>query len=345
MEPILNQRDSGKRLLYIDFLNIAACFGVVAMHCTGKVFVFDASKEWFFSMLLQAVFHFSIPVFFMISGATLMNYREKYSTKEFLKRRFLRAGVPFLIWSGVMLIYKIAIGELPAPIGPRSFLNLFLNNEIQNIYCFFYAIFGIYAAMPLLSLLARNDHRKAVEWYLLLFFLFRAVVPLLRLAGIRITGYFEIPGIAGYFGYVLMGWYLSTVSFKKHVRLLLYACGIFSAGLMFFGTYYLSARAGTTDSLLMDYTSVCTMLLACAVFVFAKHLEFKESWAGILRLFSAASLGIYLLQMIPINEIYRHAPEACSIPFMIGETLCVYGGCFAVVAVIQKIPGIRKIFP
>ena len=36
MEPILNQRDSGKRLLYIDFLNIAACFGVVAMHCTGK---------------------------------------------------------------------------------------------------------------------------------------------------------------------------------------------------------------------------------------------------------------------------------------------------------------------
>lgn len=51
----------------------------------------------------------------MISGATLMNYREKYSTKEFLKRRFLRAGVPFLLWSGVMLIYKIAIGELQAP--------------------------------------------------------------------------------------------------------------------------------------------------------------------------------------------------------------------------------------
>ena len=68
MEPILNQRDSGKRLLYIDFLNIAACFGVVAMHCTGKVFVFDASKEWFFSMLLQAVFHFSIPVFFYDLG-------------------------------------------------------------------------------------------------------------------------------------------------------------------------------------------------------------------------------------------------------------------------------------
>ena len=121
MEPILNQRDSGKRLLYIDFLNIAACFGVVAMHCTGKVFAFDTSKEWFFSMLLQAVFHFSIPVFFMISGATLMNYREKYSTKEFLKRRFLRAGVPFLLWSGVMLIIRLRLESFRLPSGQDPF--------------------------------------------------------------------------------------------------------------------------------------------------------------------------------------------------------------------------------
>lgn len=345
MENMLQKNETNKRLLYIDALNILACFGVVALHCTGKVFVFDTSKEWFFSAFLQALFHYAVPVFFMITGVTLMNYREKYTTKEFFKRRFFRTAVPFLIWSCVMLIYKLAIGGLQAPVGPRSFLNLFLNNEIQYIYWFFYTILGVYVAMPLISLLAKKEYLKTIKYYLIVFFIIRAVFPLLRLGGIRISEYFEVPGIAGYFGYVLMGWYLHTVTLKKRTRILFYAGGILSVVLMFAGTYFLSRNAGSIYMLLMDYTSAGTMISACALFIFIKNIKWKESSSRVLKLFSKASLGIYILQMFPINEIYRHYPSLCTIPFIIAETGAVYFLCFAVVAAVQKVPGLRKVFP
>lgn len=344
MENALYKNETNQRLLYIDALNIAACFGVVALHCTGKVFAFDSSKEWFFSMFLQALFHFAVPVFFMVTGATLLNYREKYTTKEFFKKRFHRTVLPFLIWSCIMLVYQIAIGAMQMPIGPRSFLNLFLNNEIQYIYWFFYTIIGMYLAMPLLSLLAKKENIKTVKYFLILFFVIRAVFPLIRYFGIQISQFFEVPGIAGYFGYVLMGWYLNRAVFEKRTRILFYGAGILSLFLMFFGTYYFSKNDGATNVFFMDYFSICTMTLSCAVFIFMKHLKYKESNARVLQLFSRASLGIYLLQMIPINELYRRYPSN-SIPFVIAEIIFIYFTCFIIVAVIQKIPGVRKIFP
>lgn len=337
------------RLLYIDVLNIISCFGVVVMHCTGKVFVFDLSKEWNFCMILQALFHFSIPVFFMLTGATLMNYREKYSTKKFFRKRLLRTVIPLLIWSSIMLFYRFMIGSIQVPKGPRSFLNLFFNNEIQNIYWFFYAIIAIYIAMPLFSLLARKENLKTIKYFLIVFFIVRALFPLIRMLGFKITPYFEIPGITSYFGYVLMGWYLRETSFPRKIRFVMYGSGVAALILMVFGTRFLSLRRGMLNSILMDYTSVCTFLLSLAVFVFFKEKKYRcksDCYAAkILRLVSQASLGVYVLQMIPLTELGNRYPGLCTIPFIIAKIGFVYVICLAITLLIQRIPLLKKIMP
>lgn len=103
--------NSPKRLYYIDILNILSCFAVVVLHCSGGVFYYQKTRLWFIYMFLQTVAHFAVPVFFMITGANLLDYRKntiqrrslKNVPQEHLHRFFLVAallGTPVCVKAG-----------------------------------------------------------------------------------------------------------------------------------------------------------------------------------------------------------------------------------------------------
>lgn len=103
--------NSPKRLYYIDILNILSCFTVVVLHCSGGVFYYQKTRLWFIYMFLQTVAHFAVPVFFMITGANLLDYRKntiqrrslKNVPQEHLHRFFLVAallGTPVCVKTG-----------------------------------------------------------------------------------------------------------------------------------------------------------------------------------------------------------------------------------------------------
>lgn len=74
------------RHYWMDLLNVIACFAVVMLHCTTTVFANSGDTEWHLDVLFQSICIFAVPVFFMISGANLLGYREKYDTKTFFVR-------------------------------------------------------------------------------------------------------------------------------------------------------------------------------------------------------------------------------------------------------------------
>ena len=77
--------NSPKRLYYIDILNILSCFAVLVLHCSNGVFDYQKTRLWFIYMFLQTVAHFAVPVFIMITGANLLDYR-----KDTIQRRSLK---------------------------------------------------------------------------------------------------------------------------------------------------------------------------------------------------------------------------------------------------------------
>lgn len=99
-----------QRYDFIDYLNILACLCVIFMHCNGIVHSFEYSRAWKESMFVEAAAYWAVPVFFMISGATLMGYRDKYSTGTFFKKRVLKTVFPFIAWVLINLIFKTAAG-------------------------------------------------------------------------------------------------------------------------------------------------------------------------------------------------------------------------------------------
>ena len=72
------------RVLYYDLLNIAACVAVIALHHNGLFHIFTGDRVWKECMIAEVGFYWAVPVFLMLSGATLLDYRNKYTTKVFL---------------------------------------------------------------------------------------------------------------------------------------------------------------------------------------------------------------------------------------------------------------------
>lgn len=83
-----SERKNGKartHFVFVDVLNIISCFAVVCLHTSLGVFSPQRTRLWAFQELMQAVFIFAVPIFFMVSGMNLLDYRKKYSTKVFFK--------------------------------------------------------------------------------------------------------------------------------------------------------------------------------------------------------------------------------------------------------------------
>lgn len=343
-------KNPSSRLVFIDLLNIAACFGVVALHCSDAVFRFEISRPWLFSMLVQAVFHWPVPIFFMIMGVTLLNYREKYTTAIYFKRRFLRTVIPFFIWSALTLAYRVYRGKVTIT-GPRQFVNLFLNNEINGIFWFFFAMFAVYLAMPYLSLLAKEKYKRIIGYFLLLYFITQAIFPIMRYFGVKISGDLHIPGTIGYTPYVFLGWMLFHTPLSRKMRLLIYGAGVLGAALMFFGTIWLNLRDGgePLNRLLMSYNGICTVPLSIAVFVAFQQIKWQPGtfWKKVIQLLSGASFGVYLTQMFVIWELtgtYHINNHSCR--YIVLASLGVYALCALFVILMKKIPVVGKIlFP
>ena len=94
-----------ERKLYIQILSVFSCFSVVVLHVNGCFWTFSYERYWITANIMESIFYFAVPIFFMISGATLIDYRKRYSTKNFLKKRIMKTVVPFIIWSIIGVIW------------------------------------------------------------------------------------------------------------------------------------------------------------------------------------------------------------------------------------------------
>lgn len=82
----------GTHYVFVDVLNIVSCFAVVCLHTSLGVFSLQHTFLWAFQELMQAMFIFAVPIFFMVSGMNLLDYRKKYSTKVFFKKTIRTSG-------------------------------------------------------------------------------------------------------------------------------------------------------------------------------------------------------------------------------------------------------------
>lgn len=146
----INQKE---HYFYIDILRILACLCVIYMQCNRIADPYTDTSVYRQRMFVETIAYWAVPVFFMISGATLFDYRERYQTGAYFKKRFLKTGLPFITWTLINLVLKVALGQMEFRSSLSGMIDLFTNTTAEQVYWFFIPLFMMYLCIPVLSLL------------------------------------------------------------------------------------------------------------------------------------------------------------------------------------------------
>lgn len=303
-------------------------------------------------MIVETIAYWAVPVFMMLSGATLMDYRKKYDTKTFFKKRLLKTVIPFIVWAVIILVWKCSIHKMVIePITFKKILNIIMLDQEEGMFYFFWAIFSVYLSMPVLSLLTDNKNRKILWYIVIVAAIFYSLPQMLNLIDIKWNSNFKFPIAGGYIMYVVLGYLISTQDIKKKYRVIIYLLGIFAALIRYFTTYFWSIRDGVINKSFWGYVFFSGLFLSLAVFVLFKYinlsrLENNKKAVKIITKISSCSFRIYLIHQIVMH--YEKSLIDINTQSWQWRTLgavSTYFIALVIVYILKKIPIVKKIVP
>mgnify|MGYP000845215557 FL=1 len=350
------------RMLYFDILKLTAAFAVVWIHFGNEIHWYDGSLAWKMCVPIQVLAYWAVPIYFMITGATLMNYRERYGTKIFFRRRIIRGIAPYLVWGTIMLFLdrkRIFVDGSGVAANMGLVLDCYINNKMEPVYWFFIPLFSVYLSIPILSLLTQKQNREILKYALIVGTILVSFLPFSYNLFYNIfkpesnfywNSLLTLPVLGGYTLYCVLGYWAATHDFTKKQRCVCYLLGIFGAIVRFSGLWFLSQRDGETSKIFMDYLSWPALTLALAVFVLFRYLPWDkhigEKTQKVMAYLASCGLGVYVMHSLVIRKmgtlLIFHKYSFAWYYLLPLPTFLV---CLLMVAVVKKIPFIRRIFP
>ena len=340
-----------KHWAFMDVLNVVAIFAVILLHSSLNIFDMQQDTAWNVALIYQCVAIFAVPVFFMVSGANLLGYRERYDTKTFFKKRALRVVVTLVVWSAVIYLLLCfcsgAFGYEPRRFGIVEFVKELLTDNVISIYWFFYVIIGLYLVTPIFSLIAAD--RRVLGYAIILGAVLTFLVP--AADAFAPVHYVTDPLAMRFFTwgltYYLLGFYLVRyLTWRPPVWVLVLACAA-AVAVMLGATWALNAGGGETyDNLFAAAEGLPTLVYAPAIFLL--FMRGEERFAAskrrpVWRTLSALSLKVYAIHMVFVWIFTAHilpafaanSAAALLMQFLV-QPPAVYAVTLAVAWVLEK---------
>ena len=342
---------SGKKL-YITALNVVSCLAVVLMH-TSSFWSFNKYRTWIFANLTESVCYFAVPVFLMISGATLMDFGKKYSLKEYFKKRIGKTVIPFVFWSLFAIGFTICQNRRGTyDLSPTAIIDSVINNKYIAIYYFFIILFGVYLSIPVLAAIDESKRKKVFGYIIIAAFTVNSLLPFLcSLTGGRINANsnFSFFACAGYLIFPVIGYCLDRCELSAKQRAAVYIAG--AAGLLihFFGTWYMSYQDNAINKLFKGYLNVPSVLYAAAIFLLFRRIPFECFPSAVKKaigFFGGQTFGIYLIHLFIMMIVENNFRITfVGAPARWCYALAVFAVSGLIVKLLQLIPVVRRTVP
>ena len=129
--------NASNKVLYIDVLTLLSSVSVVYLHTNGIFWSHTTGCLWVTANLIETFFYFAVPFFFMISGLTLIDFRQHYDVKTYLIKRSKRTVIPFIFWSLFGFFLYSYLGTLPKNALKDGLFWAIFNAKIVGIFWFF----------------------------------------------------------------------------------------------------------------------------------------------------------------------------------------------------------------
>lgn len=153
-----------------DLLRIVASFAVVLVHIVNvyyqalsdaSEFGFRYANGAFFIILAEAITHFAVPCFFMLSGAFILGNRRNGDFRFFYRKSFDKIGIDAVVFGCVgffiglaMAVIKYAIiGNQPFSVLAEPFIGVIKGEPFYHLW-YLTVLLGLYILAPFVIMLA-----------------------------------------------------------------------------------------------------------------------------------------------------------------------------------------------
>lgn len=357
---------NGERVVFLDYLRVAACFMVILVHCIEPFYLggngtyIASHSDALWVTLINSLLRIAVPLFVMTSSYLLVPI--KGETSRFFKRRAERVVIPFIIWS---LLYAVVPmwgsgGEIDIT---RNLEVLTLNFMPHGGHLWFiYMLLGVYLVMPIISPWLERVSARGERIFLALWLLATAV-PFLRVMAEPLRGSYEVWGeaswnefgtlyyVSGFVGYVVAAHYIRTHlswSVKRRIAaaLPMLVVGYVITALPFYqqipATFPVneSIDLAIKMELSWSFATTGTALQTIAVFLLFSLIQRPCRIYPLIRSISERSYGIYLMHMFILVIVFEYVKGwALATPLtMILSAVITFTLCSLITRLISYLP-------
>lgn len=342
-----------EKRVYLEFIRIAACFMVLAVHTNGKIFLtMQPSPTWFVSLAYRAVYSICVCSFLTITGALLL---PKQDAPRKWAERCIRAASILLVFSVFYYLYfAYKAGAAPSI---TAFLRTFLLYKTNTAIWYQYTLLGLLLIMPVFQRLAAALNRTELLWLLFLslgvyggllfassLFSWPPLLPNLTLALMH-----PIPAFlfAGYY----MERYVDVTPRKFRLAVLLFF--VLAAGKVLLAYFLYRLDGGASGSWsdapftgMYPPTALSSFCFYIAVKYIFTHIRISPVLERAICRLGRLTLLIYLLGDLAIDLLAPVYDRLCLFlhplfSMLLWEAL-IFAVCAAAAAVLRQIPFLKK---
>ncbi len=318
--------NSGHRKLEYDILRVIAAISVIFMHITvNNLYSLPlASGTWFASAVVNAVSHFGVPVFVMISGAIFLDPKREPDIKRLWLHNILRLVIVLIVWS---TFYGVT-DYLEYKAEPVYILREIIDG--RNHLWFLPMLIGLYMIQPILLRWVKNAKEREIRYFLLLFLLIGILWETLKafeISGVidHLDKFRNIEMVCSYVGYFILGYYAVHIGFSSRTRRIIYFFGIVGCVLSAVCLTIVSRIKGVPVTGLVDSFSVFTFTYALAIFTFIvqtfKGKACPNTLSAVFSELGKDTFGVYLCH-IALIERFGLLNDICKpLPVVLGLIL------------------------
>lgn len=313
--------ESRKRVVFLDYLRIFACFLVIVVHASenfygaagaGEMagpqsFLANESDRLWVS-LYDGFSRMSVPLFIMISAYLLVPVGAGQSMGQFYRRRFKRVVPPFVVFMVLYSTLPVLWGQLDTAAMWRDLSRIPLNfPSLAGHLWFMYPLLSLYLFMPIISPWLERASARGERFFLLLFLLSTCMPYLERWFG-ELWGqcfwneYHLLWYFSGYLGYLVLAHYIRfRLAWGRRTRLAAGTAMTLAGAAATIWSFYVQAVPGvihSTPEIELGW-AMCT--INCVVLTAGMFLLFscirRTKAPALVTALSKLSFGVYLVHI------------------------------------------------
>ena len=302
-----------------DILRVISMIMVIVVHVSNiysRSFGIISNKSFLISLIFNTISRISVPIFFMISGALLVD--RKFNKEKYFKR-IIKFILLIVIWNIVYLVWEY----LYLGVTYNNLQNLLLKPYRAHLW-FLYTILILYITQPIMKIVLDKSNKTIKIIMLFIWLLFSS----LSIVNSTISQAFTI---FSYIGYFILGKYLYEFIKKNNIKkynVFLVLSVLLCITISIILNYNFSIKYNRFYNLFFAYRTPFIIVSSISFFalIFANYK--KDALPNIIKILSELSLGVYLIHGMFLDitvRLFRYSTinSLIGIPiFTIIITIC-----------------------